>query len=391
MKFYTLDDVDLKGKSVLLRVDINSPYDEKKKSIRDSEKIKEPSRTIKELSIKGVKTVVIAHQGRKGDPDFTDLSCHAKLLEKHSGRKVQFVDDICGPKAIEKIKNMKNGEVILLDNVRKLDEETAKLTPEQHAQSNLVKTLSPLFDYFVQDGFSVCHRSQASVVGFPLVLKTIVGRVFEKEMTALEKIDIGKEATYVLGGAKPEEDMMVLKHASKSEKSIVLTGGIFGLYCSAAKGIDLGKNMEKLDPKIIEEIMPLMTGQVIVPEDYIDENGKKIASAKLPCNKLLLDIGPKTSKKYAEIIKKSKVIFGKGPMGKYEDKKFSKGTVVVLKAIAGSKGFSLIGGGNTTDAISRFKIPKKKFGHISLAGGALLEYMAGEKLPGLEVLKKWEK
>lgn len=392
MKILTIDDIDVRGKRVLLRVDINSPFDEKTGKISDNERIIAHSETIKDISDKGAKLVILGHQGRKGDPDFTNMEQHAKMIESHVGKRVEFVDDILGEKAIGKIKTMEEGEILLLDNVRSLEEETKKVSIEEHAQSNLVKTLSPLFDYFIQDGFSVCHRAQASVVGFAFTIKSAAGRVLQKELESLEKIGNMSTATFVLGGAKPEEDIMVLKFAEKNQDNIILTGGIFGLLCTASRGINIGKNMEKLDAKAIEELKPLVSfANLMIPSDHIDEDGNEIITESLPSEKLLLDIGPETAKNYSSIIKESGIIFGKGPMGKYEDVKFSNGTAEVLNAIADSGGFSLIGGGNTTDAIEKLKIPVEKFGHVSLAGGALLEYIAGKELPGVEVLKKWKK
>ena len=391
MNVLTLDDVDVKGKAVLIRVDVNSPFDEKTGKISDNDRIRAHSETIKELSCKGSRLVVLAHQGRKGDPDFTNLEQHARLIEQHSGVKVEFVEDITGETAIGKIKSMKDGEVILLDNVRKLDEEIKKISAEEHSKSLFVRTLAPLFDLFVQDGFSVCHRPQASVVGFPFLIKSAAGRVLQKELEALEKLGGIGSATYMLGGAKPEEDIMVLKFASKNSENIVLTGGVFGLLCSAARGIDLGKNTEKLDQKAIEELKPMVTfANLMIPSDHVAEDGSILIEEDLPSQKMIFDIGPETAENYSGIIKESNVIFGKGPMGKYEDERFSAGTRAVLEAIAASKGFSLIGGGNTTDAIEKLKIPRESFGHISLAGGALLEYIAGMELPGIEVLKKWK-
>jgi phosphoglycerate kinase len=224
MNVLTLKDISVSGKRVLLRIDVNAPCDEKTKKISDNDRIKSHSETIKYLASKKSKLVIIAHQGRKGGPDFTDLSQHAKLLQKHSGKKIKFVKDIYGELALNKIKSLKPGEVLLLDNVRGLDEETAKVGIEEHAKSQLATKLSPLFDYFIQDGFSVCHRAQASVVGIAYNIKSAAGLVLEKELSALEKIDPSQKATYVLGGAKPEEDIVVLKHALKNKDNIVLTG-----------------------------------------------------------------------------------------------------------------------------------------------------------------------
>ncbi len=389
MNVLTLDNIDVNGKAVLLRVDINSPFDGK--IVSDNDRIKEHCETIKYLASQDAKLVIIAHQGRKGDPDFTNLEQHAKLIENHVGKHVEFVPDITGPLALEKIKSLQPGEIILLDNLRGLDEETAKVSIEQHAQSNLVKTLAPLFDYFVQDGFSVCHRAQASVVGFSYVIKAVAGKVLEKELSALEKIESDRAATYILGGAKPEENIIVLKHALKNPNNIILTGGVFGLICLAADGVELGKNDEKLDAKIIEEMRTLINStQMVLNSDFVEDGGSTITVEELPSEKLLLDIGNRTVSTYVDIINDSNVIFAKGPMGKFEDEKYMNGTREILEAVANSEAFSLIGGGNTTDAIARLNIPKEKFSHVSLSGGALLEFIAGEKLPGIEALKKWK-
>lgn len=384
----TIDSVELKNKSVLLRVDINSPIINGKVVMND--RIKEHAKTIKELLRKKAKVVILAHQGRKGDEDYLEsLEQHAKLLSKAVGKKIIYVDDIYG--AVERIKSLKPGEAMLLKNVRSLDEETLKISPEEHAKSKLVTTLSPLFDYFVQDAFSVCHRSQASVVGFAKVLPTVIGRVLEKEINTLKKIEKIKEGLFILGGAKIEECIILLKYIEKNRiNANVLATGVFSLACASAKGYDVG-NENKVDEKIVNDIKEIMKSvNISIPKDFAieDEKGKRkeIKLEELPTNRKILDIGKMTIKEYSKIIKKSKFIFLKGPAGKYEDKRFRLGTREILRAVASSKAYSIVGGGNTLDAINLLKIPKSKFSHISLAGGALLEYMAGERLPGLDVL-----
>lgn len=384
----TLDSVDLKNKAVLIRVDINSPIINGKVILND--RIKEHAKTIKELLKKKAKVVILAHQGRKGEEDYIEsLEQHAKLLSKFVGKKIIYIDDIYG--AVEKIKSLKYGEAILLKNVRSLDEETLKVSAEEHAKSKLVTTLSPLFDYFVQDAFSVCHRSQASVVGFPKVLDTIIGRALEKELKSLEKIEKLSEGTFILGGAKIEECIILLKYVEKNKiNAKILSSGIFSLACLSAKGYEVG-NENKVDENIISEIKEMIKKvNVIIPKDFAieDKNHKRkeIKLEDLPTDRKILDIGKATIKEYKNIIKKSKFIFLKGPAGKYEDKRFRLGTKEILNAVANSKAYSIIGGGNTVDAINLLKIPKRKFSHISLGGGALLEYLAGERLPGLEAI-----
>jgi len=385
MKFLTMSDFDFNGKKVLLRVDLNSPVINGK--IRLNDRIAEHAKTIKELVNKKAKVAILAHQGRPGKEDFLDLRQHAKMLTKLTGKKIRYVDDLYGNEAINKIKNMKSGEAVLLKNVRSSKLEMLALSPKRHSASDFVKTLTPLFDFFIQDAFSVCHRSHASVVGFAYAMPSIAGRVLEKELKSLEKIKKIGKATYILGGAKPEEDLALLKHASKNK---ILTAGTFCLFCLSAANCNLGKENEILDKNIVKSLKMFMKkSNLFMPIDFVDEDGKEVELSDLPTDKLIFDIGRKTIDRYKKIIKSSKAIFLKGPVGKYEEKKFQFGTKEIFKAVADSKAFSVVGGGNTVDAINRFRIPKNRFSHVSLGGGALISYVIGKKLPGLEVLKKW--
>jgi phosphoglycerate kinase len=402
-EFLTLDDVDVENKVVLVRVDINSPVDEKTKEVLDNERIREHSKTIKELAERGAKVVVLAHQGRKGDPDFVSLEQHAKLLEKYVGRKVEFVPDIIGEKAKQKIKSLKKGEILLLDNVRFLEEETKELSPEEHAKSSLVKELSKLADIFVLDAFSASHRSHASIVGFVHVLPTYAGRIMEKELISQEKAlnPLGMNV-FVLGGAKPDDCLNIIEYMFKNKPGSiekVLTCGTVGETFLLAKGYDLGKETKEFFEKkgflsLIQQAKNLLKNyelEIELPVDVaFEENGKRkeISVEKLPVEKLLLDIGKKTAKKYSSIIKSARTIVMKGPAGVYEKKGFEIGTKLLLKAIANSKAFSLIGGGDTLLAIEKFGIDKNKFSYISLGGGALITYLSGKTMPGIEVLKR---
>ena len=181
-EFLTIDDADVKDKTVLLRIDINVPYDEKTRKVGDSDRLREHAKTIKELSDRGTKLVLLSHQGRKGDPDFVHLDQHAILLSKHVGKEVKFIDDIVGERSKGAIKSLRSGEILLLDNVRFLDDEAEEKTPEEHKNSTIVKALSPLADVFVNDAFSAAHRSQASVVGFTAMLPSYAGKVMATEI-----------------------------------------------------------------------------------------------------------------------------------------------------------------------------------------------------------------
>lgn len=399
--FLTLDDVEVKDKTVLVRVDINVPYDSASGKIQDSERVREHAKTIKELSKNGAKVVVLAHQGRKGDSDFIHLNQHAKLLEKYVGKKIQYVEDVAEKKAVEKIKSLKPGEILLLDNVRFLDDETEEKSPKEHANSQIVKKLAPLADVFVNDAFSAAHRSHASVVGFTEVLPSYAGRVMEKEIIASSKALKPKHPTvYVFGGAKPEDCLAIMKFMfEKKTLDSALTCGTVGELFLLAMGYNLGKGtMEFLEKKSIDKLvgdakmlLDKYGKKIIVPIDVaIEYNGKRkeLSVDELPVADQLLDIGHETAKKYGNVFKKAKTIVVKGPTGVYEKPEFAIGTKMILENIAKAKAFSLICGGDTTVAMEKLKINKKKFSYVSIAGGALITYLSGKPMPGIEALKK---
>ncbi|MGC8812025.1 MAG: phosphoglycerate kinase [Candidatus Aenigmatarchaeota archaeon] len=403
MKFLTLDEAKVANKTVLLRVDINVPYDEQKKQIQDSERIREHAKTIKELAEKNAKVIVLAHQGRKGDPDFIHLDQHAILLSKYTGKEVQFVDDIIGEKAIKKIKALKPGEILLLDNVRFLDEETEEKSSKEHAKSRIVKTLSKFADIFVNDAFSASHRSHASIVGFTEVLPSYAGRVMEKELKSEERaLDPLGINIFVLGGAKPDDCLNIIEYMFKNKPGSiekVLTCGTVGEIFLAAKGYDLGKETKEFFAKkgfdkLICQAKKLIERyelEIELPVDVaFEENGKRkeIPVKDLPVEKILQDIGSETAKKYGEIIKSARTVVVKGPAGVYEKQGFELGTKLILEAIANSKAFSLIGGGDTLVAMEKLGLDKSKFSYISLGGGALITSLSGKEMPGVEALLK---
>ena len=379
----TLKDFHLKNKLVLLRVDINS--DVSKGKVLLSERIIEASKTIRELKKKKARVTILAHQGNPGKKDFLNLKQHAKLLNKYT--QIKFIEDICGKKAIEAIRKIKSGEVILLDNIRFVDDE---FNPNKK-NNILLKNLSPLFDIYINDAFSVCHRDHTSITGFPKKIASCMGPLVEAELKALEKISI-KNCLYILGGAKPESNIKLLKGNK------VLACGLFGQMCLVANGKDLGyqnkylkKNtLTKGGYKKFKSKLRSKLKNVETPIDFavIKNNFRKEFLLKdFPLEYEIEDIGGKTIEKFVKEIKKARVIYMKGPAGFSTDKRFAKGTVSLLKAIASSKAFSLVGGGHLSDTIKEHKLPKKKFGHISLSGGALLNYVAGGKLPGIEALR----
>jgi phosphoglycerate kinase len=399
--YKTLDDFQVKNKVVLVRVDFNSEIDPATKKVTSDVRIRAHGEsTLKELAEKGAKTVVLAHQGRKGDPDYTTLKEHAAILGKILKCPVKYVDDVFGEKAKTAIKNLQGGEILVLENVRSWDGETKSSTPEQASKTELVQNLAPLADLFVNDAFAAAHRGHVSMVGFTAVLPSAAGRVMERELKSLSKAleKPEKPCVYVMGGAKADDSLEISKYVlGKGIADYVLTGGVTGQLFLAAKGVDLGKgNMAYLTKKELTGLIPGIKAleeqfgdKVMVPVDFaLDAAGKRkeIPVTKLPTENSIMDIGAKTVEAYAKTIANAKSIVVSGPMGVYENKEFNYGTKKVFEAIANSKAFSLAGGGNTIAAIQEYGLTKK-IGYISTAGGALIEFLMGKKLPGVVALE----
>jgi len=400
-KYKTIDDFQVKNKVVLVRVDFNSEIDPTTKKVTSDVRIRAHAEsTLKELAEKGAKTVVLAHQGRKGDPDYTPLKEHAEILAKILKCPVKYVDDLFGDKAKATIKDLKGGEILVLENVRGWDKETKSTTPEEASKTELVQNLAPLTDLFVNDAFAAAHRGHVSMVGFTAVLPSAAGRIMERELKSLSKAleKPEKPSVYVMGGAKADDSLEISKYVlGKGIADYVLTGGVTGQLFLAAKGTNLGKgNMAYLDKKELTGLIPGIKAleeqygeKVMTPVDLaLDLHGKRkeIKINKLPTENSIMDIGARTVEAYAAIIASAKSIVVSGPMGVYENKEFNYGTKKVFEAIANSRAFSLAGGGNTIAAINEYGLTKK-IGYISTAGGALIEFLMGKKLPGVVALE----
>ncbi|MFQ6068313.1 MAG: phosphoglycerate kinase [Candidatus Bathyarchaeia archaeon] len=400
-KILTMADLDFKNKTVLVRVDFNSPIDPQTKKILEDVRIRAHGETtIKELAQKGAKVVVLAHQGRPGEPDFIPLKQHAEILGRVLNKSVKYVNDLFGEKAKKAIRDLKSGEILVLENVRTYPKERRKGTPEEHAKTDFVKSLAPLADVFVNDAFAAAHRAHVSIIGFTAVLPSVAGCIMERELNALGKAleSPEKPCVYILGGAKVDDALRISKYVLDNNiADDILTGGVAGHLFLVAKGVELGKpNMEFLEKK---ELMGFVSGireliknypyQVKTPSDLaVDVNGKRkeIALEELPTSYPICDIGTKTIQHYSEIIDKAKSIVVSGPVGIFENKEFMKGTKGIFEAVAKSKAFSLVGGGHTVAAVEQLGL-EKKMGYISTAGGALIEFLMGEKLPGVAALE----
>ena len=401
-EFLTLDDVNVEGKTVLVRVDFNSPVNPETKKLLDDTRIRAHGETtLKELSEKGAKVVVLAHQGRPGDPDFIPLKQHAERLGELLGKPVKYIDDLYGEKAKQAIKELKNGEILVLENTRTYSEERKSKTPKEHAESEFIRELAPLADLFVNDAFSAAHRSHASVVGFTAVLPSVAGRIMERELKALSRVleSPEKPCVFILGGAKADDSLKISQYVLKNNiADYILTGGITGHLFLVASGVDLGEpNMELLKKQEvlnlvpgIKELMAEHPGKIKIPIDVaveVEGRRKELSVEDLPTEYPIFDIGTKTINEYSRIIKEAKSIVVSGPPGVYEKEEFIKGTKGILEAVANSEAFSLIGGGHTVAAVQELGL-SDKMSYISTAGGALIEFLMGSRLPAVVALEE---
>jgi phosphoglycerate kinase len=399
-EFSTLDDFDFQDKTVLLRVDINCPLAKDTLEIEDDNRIRQIMPTVKELMNKGAKVVILAHQGRPGDWDFAPLDRHAMVLSTVMGKEIRYVDDLIGQIAVSAIRSLQPGEAIMLKNVRELPYEQEKKTMEEHAQSDLVKVLAPLADYYVCDAFAAAHRAHCSLVGFEAVLPSAAGRLMEKELNALKNVfdSPAKPSIFVLGGAKFGDSVKVVDRViSKKIASMVILVGLTGNAFLKARGVKLGKPNEdalakEVTPEALAEAKKLLEekgGKVLLPYDIaieMDGKRKEILVGELPLDYPILDIGKGSIYNFARVISGAKTVFMSGPAGMIEKKNFALGTKELMVAITKSKAYSVIGGGHTVGAAEGLGLVNS-FSYVSTAGGALETYLLGKPLPAVEALK----
>ena len=404
----TIDDFDIQGKTVLLRVDMNQPVNHKTETLEDITRIQACAPTVKELSDKGAKLVVLAHQGSDVEyQNYHNLRPHAKVLGALTGKPITFVPDVVGPFAQEQIRNLKDGEILLLDNVRFMAEEmtlfetTLKLTPQQMAQTQVVRKLAPLADIYICDAFATAHRAQPTMVGFPQVLPSGMGRLFEKEYGILSDILEApkRPCVFVLGGAKIQDAFMMMGKVLKDGiADTVLTGGLLANIMLVAQETDIGKASENFIYgrglgdfiKQARELLDEYDDKIVVPDDlaYVDDTGRHEADTNdLPPDQMLIDIGAKAIRKYADITWRAGTVFINGPMGVFEKEDSAMGTKAVWEATAASGGFSVVGGGDSVSAANVFGV-SDDMDYICTGGGALVRFLSGEVLPAVGALKE---
>ena len=398
-EFNTIDDFDVEDKTVLVRIDINSPVDPGSGIILDDTRLKLHAQTVKELSNKGAKVVLLAHQSRPGKKDFTTLSQHAEALSDILNLRVKYVDSLFSSAAKEAIKSLRPHEILLLENARFFSEETLSRTPLEQSKTLLVRHLSPLIDYYVNDAFAAAHRSQASLVGFTVNTPSAAGRVMEKELTVIQDAldNVEHPCVFLLGGMKPEDSIDVMENVlSNGTADSILTTGIVGNIVLWASGADIGEVNKKFiiskgyedmvarSKKLIDEYGDKVKYPIDVACE-IDGDRADIDYTEIP-NESIFDIGVKTIEYYAKEIRGAKTIFANGPAGVFEDPKFAMGTEDLINAMANSDGFTLIGGGHIAAATSGLGL-EDQMSHLSSGGGACISMLAGKQLAAVEALK----
>jgi len=402
VKLLTLDDFNVNGKTVLVRVDVNSPVDPKTHAITDDARPREHAATLDRLSKAGAKVVVLAHQGRKGEPDFIPLRAHAETFSRLLGRPIKYVDDIFGGKARREIKSLKPGEILVLENVRFWPEETKEKSPEEHARSVLVRNLAPLVELFVNDAFAAAHRAHASTVGFTAVLPSAAGPVMEKEVNALRRAHEAAEkpCVYVLGGAKAEDAVEVTSAVlTRGIADMVLPCGVIGQVFLKGKGLDLGVPneaflKEKGYDRYADSAARLLVqfhGKILTPVDVAVRlptgAREEMLAEELPSRYAIQDIGGETIQSFSRVLRQARTIVISGPAGVYEAAGFETGTKAIFEASVQSDGFVLIGGGHTVAAAEEFGYAEK-VSYVSTAGGAFIEFLIKGTLPAIEALEK---
>ncbi|QLH75152.1 MAG: phosphoglycerate kinase [Methanomassiliicoccales archaeon] len=399
-EFNTLDDFDLNGKTVILRVDINCPLKQGSLEIEDDNRIKQIMPTLRELAEKGSKVVIIAHQGRPGEWDFCPLDRHAELLGKHLGRKVGYIDDLYGERAISAIRSMRPGDVIVLKNVRELSCEQEKRSMEEHAREEMVQKLAAEADLYVSDAFGAAHRAQCSLIGFQAVLPSAAGRLMEKELTALGNVfnDPRRPCLFVLGGSKFSDSIKVIDRVlTKRIADQVILVGLSANAFLKARGVDLGKVSEEVlmreftaeNLEAAKRLLREKGERILLPLDVgVDDDGKRrdLMVGDLPSDRQILDIGPLSVEKFKKVISNAGTVFMSGPAGVFEREEFSLGTRELMMAAVTSSAFTVIGGGHTVAASEKFGL-YDRFSYVSTGGGALETYLLGKALPVVEALK----
>ena len=393
MEIKTLSHLDLQNKRVILRCDLNVPL--KDGVITDDGRIRASLSTIRKLLANNCSIVVIAHLGRPKPDQKNNLSLApvAKRLSELLETEVVFSEEITGIK--QKTELLKAGQILLLENIRFLAAETSKDETERKA---LASELATYGQVYVGDGFGAVHRKHASVYELAMMMPHAAGDLIVTELGVLEKLTMNPNRPYgvVLGGAKVSDKMGVISNLLEKVDLIAIGGGMVFTFLSA-QGKEIGKSLVESDliPTVKELIkraenlgvkIILPTDIVVAKEFNAESKASIVASDEIPKDQMGLDIGPESSRFFADEIGKCRTVFWNGPMGVFEFNSFSNGTRSVAQALTKIDGTSVVGGGDSAAAVRKLGFHDQDFGYISTGGGASLEYLEGKELPGLVAL-----
>ena len=397
----------VRGRGVLVRCDLNVPLadsDGGPGAITDPGRIDASVPTLKALSDAGARVVVTAHLGRpEGKPDpALSLAPVAAALEERLGRHVQLAADVVGTDALARAEGLTDGDILLLENIRFDARETSKDATERRALATALADLVSSPDgspgVFVSDGFGVVHRKQASVYDVAELLPSYAGTLVGAEVKVLHQLNTAGERPYavVLGGSKVSDKLAVIENLAGKADSVIIGGGMCFTFL-AAQGVPVGKSLlqeEMTDTcrRLLEEhgdVIHLPIDIVVAEQFTADSPAETVAADKIPADKMGLDIGPGSVKRFTALLSNARTIFWNGPMGVFEFPAFAAGTKGVAEAIIAATGkgaFSVVGGGDSAAAVRQLGLPDEGFSHISTGGGASLEYLEGKTLPGIDVL-----
>ena len=401
---HTIDDIEVAGRRVLLRSDLNVPLDKSGSgAITDDRRIRASLPVIRKLSDRGARVVVMAHLGRPKGADFAEraaggpsLRVVATRLGELLGKPVAFATDLVGPSAASTVAGLSDSDVALLENVRFEPAETSK---DDSERSRLAARLAGLGDVYVGDGFGVVHRKQASVYDLPALLPHAAGDLVVAEVAVLKRLTESPARPYavVLGGSKVSDKLGVIGNLLGLADRLLIGGGMVYTFL-AAQGHEVGGSLLEADH--IESVRAVLTDadkrgvEIVLPPDIVaatrfaaDAPSDVVAADAIPADRIGLDIGPVARSLFASRLADARTVFWNGPMGVFEFPAFAAGTRAVAEALTKVDGLTVVGGGDSAAAVRSFGLPDSAFGHISTGGGASLEYLEGKTLPGLTALE----
>jgi phosphoglycerate kinase len=391
MALRSMDTLKVEGRRVLVRLDLNVPLKEGR--VLDETRVREAAPTVRLLAERGAIVIACSHLGRaKGKPDpALSLAPVAPVLQKHTGRPVRFVPDVVGETARQAVAQAKPGDVLLLENLR-FEAGEEKNDPEFCAK------LAALAEVYVNDAFGTAHRAHASTAGVAThFAERAAGPLMAREIAALTKVRDNPERPFVavVGGAKISGKLETLTSLAQRADTVILVGGMANTFL-LAKGVAVGTSLVEADlVGTAKEILAAATGrgiEVVLPSDVVvatspDAPGRTVDVGGVAAGEAILDIGPRTQQRIAEVVTKARTVFWNGPAGVFEKPAFAAGTLAIAQALAASRAFTVVGGGESVAAVQQAGVAAK-LSHVSTGGGASLEFLAGDTLPGVAVLEE---